>query len=545
MVYSGSMKHEMRTMNYVAFALTFFVAFVPLFAFAFEAAPYAATMQPTFITEKSIQLNGLVNPNGMDDTYEWFEWGISGRSDVYETNHNHLWSGNWQVNTNATIVGLAPATQYFYRQIAENGRGKNIGPTTYVTTKPLPVITQPIALVTTNESAFVDDSGATLRGYVSPHGNTQTKIWFEWGITQNVEYRTPDQGSWGNSGPVEAKLNQLMPGTAYYFRVVAESAEGRSYGVIRVFTTSGTKLQSGSEAPRNQYVPTPTSSGEDKTSRTTTTSGAVNAPQVDANGLPQAQNRPGDFFSMLFGGKKNANTSSANAEGQVAGVAASGFLSNGGVLTGKKNVEVVVGKIGPDNVISHTPVEYRIAYAYRLNISATNAKLKIILPGEVVYIGDNTNNELLLQAGSGSERTYILPLGKISNGSTRTISILGMTTGDAKGFPDAVVELDYTDKTGTHVVGATSGVLSNNTNNDSGKQNAASVANSGIMSKILPTSILGWMFYILIVIGTIFGIRMAKTYYLKRKELLAKEEQGHSAPSFLPGAEVVTPQGVS
>jgi hypothetical protein len=524
-------------------------------AIAFEAAPYASTMMPTFLTEKSVQVNGRVNPNEMADTYQWFEWGVSGRSAVYETTHHRLWGGSYQTDTNATLVGLAPSTQYFYRAVAENGRGKSVGPTTYFTTKPLPTAIAPLALVATNDVASIGDTTATLRGYVSPHGNTHTKMWFEWGTSAILENRTPEQGSWsGDSAAISATLSQLQQGTVYYVRAVAENEEGRSYGALKVFSTTGTFVSGvvSGEAPKYQYVPAPVSPSEDTVSRNTTTSGAAPVLSADVNGLPQAQNRPGDFFSILFGSKKDSNASvektdetanneiTTNGQDQVAGVGNSGLFGNlWNMLTGKKPVEVVVEKVGSENTAVHTVVEYRIAYAYRLPRAASDARLKITLPGTVIYIGDNTNNELLIDTGSGVERTYVLPLGRIENGSTRALSLLGMTTGDVKGFPDARVRLEYTDSTGTHVVSAANGAL------DEASNNSASVAS--VSPSILPSSFLGWIAYLLVIVGSIFGVRKAREFYVKRKEAIARAEEMSEAipqvPAFLPGSQEITPQG--
>lgn len=548
------MKQKVTITKYVSFFGALFAFLVAPVVFAYEAAPYSSTLPPTFLTEKGVQLNGRVSPNGMLDTYGWFEWGIVGRSDVYETAHRHFGNGNSQINTKATLTGLAPVTQYFYRAVSENGRGRSIGATTYFTTKTLPSILAPIAIVTTNDAVSVSDTNATLRAYVSPHGNSGTKIWFEWGATAAMENKTSTQGSGGNSTTISVKLNNLIPGSVYYFRAVAENSQGRSHGALKVFSTTGVALlaQSLGETPRDQYVPSPVSPTQDTVSRRVTTEGTAAGPppRLDTNDLPQlqSQNRPGDFFSMLFGGEKTVDTppadiaDTANSGGggtnEVAGVGASGVFGNLlNMLTGKKQVEVVVEKVGPTNITMHTPVEYRVAYAYRQKSTASDAKLKITLPGDVIYIGDNTNNELLLDTGSGSERTYVLPLGRLENGSTRTMSILGMTTGDATGFPDVRVRLEYTDKNGARVVLAKSEVLSDV------KENSASVASARI--GILPSSFLGWIVYVLLVVAAILGIRKAKEYYVKRKELLARveeksDEQSPSrAPQFLPGAEEV------
>ena len=446
------------------------VLFFPSTALAYEAAPVSLTKQATFVTEKSARLNGQGNPNQMPDAYSWFEWGVSGQiNTVYETPHQALsgWSGgNTLMDTSADIIGLAPSTQYFYRHIVESGRGRDVGQTTYVTTKPRVGDAPTLVIVETNSPSRIADGTVTLRGYVSPHGNANTNVWFEWGPSQRLEAQTPSVRVSGQSAPFESVLNNLSPGTIYFYRFVGENSVGRVYGAVRVFTTTGTPPPP-PEKENAQQVSRASTNG-DGVARTTTNSGtklAVATTQSSATfnnsgdatyGLPgvSADFRPGDILGAFLK-KKNttptpavADASSGNTTSgasQVASVGASrGVLATlWDTITGKEPIEITVEKVGPKTVEAHTAVEYKISYHYNSSIKATNARIAVTLPSTVVYIGDNTANELLLENGQNGSRTYMLPLGNISEGYARTFSILGMTTGDAKGFPDAGVELIY------------------------------------------------------------------------------------------------------
>ena len=509
------MKSISRTSFYVGVSAAALFSAAPFLAFAYPAAPVAVTMAPTFITEKSVQLNGQVNGNEMPDTYQWFEWGVVGRADiVYETPHHRFGSGNKLSNTNASLSGLAPNMQYFYRQVAQNGRGKDVGLTTYFTTKPLPVVITPPLVLQTNNPDSIEETSVVLNGYISPHGNSSVKWWFEWGETMTLENQTPKRATNGNSGSVKERLAGLTPGMTYYFRLVGENELGRIYGATKVFVMRGSLPVVVSEEPRSQSVPTP--SYGDNVSRTVTTNGQK---KTDSSGS-------GTFLDSFFGKNGTSAKTSATAEQdavtspektQTAAVGASTPLGTfWDTLSGKKTVEVVIEKVGPKKVPVHTAVEYQITYTYQLKTPATAARLKIILPGEVVYIGDNTENELLLEETAGPERTYILPIGELENGSTRTLSILGMTTGAANGeFPDARARLEFTDTNGAVQVVAAGSAIAAETK-DSG---------SGASGSILPHSMLGWLFYLVIIIGSIIGVRKAKAYYVKRKEAIAQEEQ--------------------
>jgi hypothetical protein len=523
----------MKTINRTAYFALLFVGigliFTPQAIFAYQGAPSVTTLGATFVTEKSARVSGQVNANEMPDTYQWFEWGVVGRDDRYDTTHAQLWWGQ-RVDTSAEVIGLAPNTQYFYRQISENGRGRTIGATLYFTTKPYTPPISPIVIVRTNPAAGITEGSATLKGYVSPHGDVTAKWWFQWGLSNTFENETPHSGRGGSADVVETMVSGLTPGTVYFYRVVGENSLGRVYGATQVFVTLGVPPPP-PETPRDQAVSEP-HAASDGVSRTITTTGTPGGGSANNAPFSFAQNRPGDFFGALFRPKQTntgtpvpsegAPVTNATNQGSSVGVAGGPLGAFWGSLTGKKSVALVVEKVGPKSVPAHTPVEYRITYAYRLSGSAVDAKLKITLPGEVIYVGDTTTNELLVEDGVGPERTYVLPIGRLENGETRTISILGITTGAKSGFPDVRTILEYTDARGSvfFVEGEIAGAV----------KGAAKSSLSGASPGILPDSFLGWFLYVLFVVGVIVGVRKAKVYYEKRKEeiMAAEHEEAES-----------------
>lgn len=204
-----------------------------------QAAPFVTTLSPTFLTEKSAQLNGRVNPSGTNDTYQWFEWGIAGRTETYETTHQRMWVGVVLADTSTTINGLAPNTQYFYRQVAQNGHGKITGATAYFTTNHLPSITPAVILVETHDATNVTETSAVVNGYVSPHNDKTARSWFEWGLTSAFGDQTSANYTGGNSISTQATITGLQRGAVYYFRAVGDGTAGRIYGATKTFTTLG------------------------------------------------------------------------------------------------------------------------------------------------------------------------------------------------------------------------------------------------------------------------------------------------------------------
>ncbi len=494
---------------------------IPGVLFAFQSAPTSQTALATHITEKSAILHGTVNSNEMPDTLQWFEWGISGQNVVYETPKVNI--RGQAITTNANIIGLAPTTQYFFRQISENSRGKNVGSTMYFTTKALPQVINPIIVVQTTPATSVMETSAMLKGYVSPHGNRTARFWFEWGITNTLANQTTPTLVGSNSRTVELTIRKLTPGTIYFYRLVGDNGVGRVHGATRVFVTAGTAPVS--EAERAQNIPIP-QEGSDGVTRNITDNDGKSVPGgVQGNVFQQGM--PGDFLGNFLRNRKNPDadgmqTTDGTATPEVQGATAPGTLARlFGAISGGKGVVVTIEKVGPSKAPVHTPVEYKIMYAYRLNAPSLDGRLKVTLPAEVVYIGDNTTNELLLEESAGPERTYVLPIARLEKGTTRTISILGMTTGDAKGFPDAYARVEFVDSNGKlQIIAAGEGAIDENT--QAGKANNAAAA-AATSNGILPSSFIGWLFYIALVAGAIFVARKAKAYYDQRKEELAEE----------------------
>ncbi len=534
------------------------VAFVfPTPLFAYESAPISHTKPASYITDKGAQLNGQANPGQMPDAVSWFEWGLSGSGTAYVTPTRAVpgrINSNILTNTSSKIIGLAPGTQYFFRHIVESSRGKDTGQTTYFTTKPRPNDTE-LVIVETNATKMTADNYATLRGYVSPHGNANTESWFEWGTTQRMEMQTPRRRAPQQAGPIEVRITNLVPGSIYFYRAVAENSSGRSYGVSRVFTTTGTTPPPPEQAVAQQLPRTSTSG--DGVVRTTSSSGTVTNATVSktttqsataSNGLPgiHPSYRPGNLWSTIFKKKSTTNTMDTTA---TTTLATGSITENGGVeqlasvgatqgamgtlwnsLTGRKGVQVTVDKIGPKKVPIHTPVEYRVTYRYDETTPSENAYLTVILPKEVAYIGDNTANALVVEEGKNGAQHYVFPLGKITQGSTRTFSVLGMTTGSAVGFPPAQAFLTFENASGVHVV---KDLASETGSANSASVNVASVASVDDGFGILPNSIFEWAIYLTGIILVIVGMRKVREYYVTRNDALTTEDEGENAMHLL------------
>ena len=96
----------------------------------------------------------------------------------------------------------------------------------------------PAPTVTTDGASSVATPDATLNATVDPNG-VETKYYFEYGTTTSYgSYTaTANAGAGTSSVPVHAEVTGLAAGTTYYFRIVASSAIGASFGGPVAFTT--------------------------------------------------------------------------------------------------------------------------------------------------------------------------------------------------------------------------------------------------------------------------------------------------------------------
>lgn len=151
------------------------------------------------------------------------------RADVSEFNSAGEWVG-WVPPTAEAPLGephglALDATGRLYVADALLGRVDRYGPGAVV----------PDAA--TEKASKPQRTSVTLKGTVNGLGKTG-HYFFQWGTTASLGQSTSPVALTASQQAVSAALEGLTAGATYFFRLVAESEEGKSYGLIRQVTTA-------------------------------------------------------------------------------------------------------------------------------------------------------------------------------------------------------------------------------------------------------------------------------------------------------------------
>ena len=203
-------------------------------------APDVTTLSATDIDTDDARLQGEVDPNG-DSTDAWFEWGTSSFDLDEETDDQSVGSGTSVRSFSFCLDDLEADETYFFRAVAENDLGDDLGSIRSFTTDEDGVEEEEVGPpdATTLSATGITSTSAALRGEVNPN-NDQTDTWFEWGTTRSLSRKTGDQsiGSGDRDVSVSFVLTGLSPSTTYFYRVAAENDEGDDRGSILSFQTT-------------------------------------------------------------------------------------------------------------------------------------------------------------------------------------------------------------------------------------------------------------------------------------------------------------------
>jgi plastocyanin len=196
--------------------------------------PTATTGLQTEVSQTGAKLNGVVNPEGVATSY-YFRYGPnSSMEQKIPLEPDSIGSDFADHAVSATLSALSPNTEYHFELVARYGASSTtVGAERVFRTSALQK-----PAVTTGE-AMAAMTTATLNGVVNPEGQ-QTSYHFEYGLTAGYGQQTSTQhvAAQETSQSATASLTELLPGTIYHFRLVAENAAGPTLGADRTFSTT-------------------------------------------------------------------------------------------------------------------------------------------------------------------------------------------------------------------------------------------------------------------------------------------------------------------
>jgi hypothetical protein len=201
-------------------------------------APVVESENAPVLSPFEATLEAAVNPEYQETTCK-FEYSTNALFPAGETTTvacpAPLGNGGGGVGTSVPVSGLKSATTYHYRIVATNGTGTTEGPGEFTT---LPAEAPAIE----NESvSFLSSTRATLEATVNPNWQATTYT-FEYATEESAllegnATKIPEGSIPAGFGgqPVHADINGgLLPGTTYYYRVVATNAKGTTSGMVTV-----------------------------------------------------------------------------------------------------------------------------------------------------------------------------------------------------------------------------------------------------------------------------------------------------------------------
>jgi peptidoglycan hydrolase-like protein with peptidoglycan-binding domain/lysophospholipase L1-like esterase len=131
------------------------------------------------------------------------------------------------------LSGLTSSTTYHYRVTSVDASSNQSVSSDYV------FITATSSTVTTAEATSVATTTAVLNGQIVSDGfASSTARGFIWGTTTAYGATTTETGAFGN-GAFSASISGLTTNTAYHFKAYATNLASTTYGIDRMFVTTG------------------------------------------------------------------------------------------------------------------------------------------------------------------------------------------------------------------------------------------------------------------------------------------------------------------
>jgi hypothetical protein len=163
--------------------------------------------------------------SGYKDQY----WGL-GEVEIFGSGAKKKTDDDWY-NVNADITGLKAGQTYHYRVVAKQGDVVELGGDLTFTVPQAAKVE-----VATGPASRIANGVAKVEGRLNTLG-TEAQVWFEYGPDTNYGKTTPQKRAGQEITPrtFVGALTELTPGSIVHYRLVAESALGRSVGADQAF----------------------------------------------------------------------------------------------------------------------------------------------------------------------------------------------------------------------------------------------------------------------------------------------------------------------
>ena len=280
------------TVHYRAVANGGAVLGVGLTSMTLSSPVIVGTGNPVVTAPTTAKLVGAVDTQGLPMSV-YFEYGLT--NSYGNTTPREIFPANIGIkDVLHDVADLIPGAIYFVRLVAEvPGRVVGNGVKFKVKVVPNSGTGSPtdVPLVTTGEAVELTESGASLKGAVNSRGGTTTAF-FQYGTTPAYGLKT-ERLPVGNDtldAEVSIPVKDLLPGTRYYYRLMASNSLGTS------IPDAGGSFDTKSQAP---VV-------------TTGAAAALTTTSVTVRGTVRARNSDATV-DILFGTNPNTLSNGASA----------------------------------------------------------------------------------------------------------------------------------------------------------------------------------------------------------------------------------------
>jgi len=210
-------------------------------------SPHANTEAAKEVKRTTATLTGYVTSDGSEVTECYFEWGtekegpLTERTSCLQTEFDGGSEPSEKVFVSAHLSGLAEGQLYYYRLVAKNAFGQDLGGKEHF--QALPAVPK----ANTEPAKFVERTSAVLKGYVTPNDAKVTECHFQYGVSPELNKTAPCESFGAGSGEVKeavsAEVTGLQEHTKYSFRLVAANSVGTGEGATEGFHTLPTGPQ--------------------------------------------------------------------------------------------------------------------------------------------------------------------------------------------------------------------------------------------------------------------------------------------------------------